>query len=318
MKKIIFIILMITILVGGYAGLRMKTIVAEQVYGTSICGTDCYATVTKSSKHIPSTNAELRSMQDDSRLDTAFIVVYEENRWFESHAKLIKLLKFQRTFSEEDYANNTTLDYAKLVEESIESVDRDHMVMTRVYEIHHKNDSTIDLLPESIITPVLSNPKDVKAWIANNDPEYLKLKQLTVVDSELLSQWKLEQYTPELEYCAQSPEGLTFEKVVNMGEQKIATEQIIDQKLGVIMSSPATASNPHDYIKEHQAEFDYLVSKGDVTLDHFLNKFNVTDENGLQEYIMALACADIVNDEETLETWSSGREWYQQYIKNLH
>ncbi len=228
MKKIIIPIIIVTILVWTYAGITKNTIVAEQVYGSSNCGHDCYAIITRSSKEIPSTYEIVGSIGEDSRLDTSFIIVYEQKKWFSNQTRFIKLLKFQRTFTEEDYASYTSLDYNKLISESIDAIGGDHLVMTRVYEIHHKDTSTIDLLPESIITPALSNSRDVKAWIASNDPTFLNLKPLTVVDSELLSQWNQEEYIPKFEYSINSPKGLTFEQVVKIGEQKAAVLQIID------------------------------------------------------------------------------------------
>jgi hypothetical protein len=213
MKKIIIGLVLIASLVFIYDRLTAKSFIADQVYGTSHCGSDCYSVITKSSDEIPSSLAEVNQANEDSRSDTSFTVVYEQNKWFGTGKKLLKLLKFQRAFTEEDHAKNTDTEYAKLVEESFEPVDSKHGVFSRVYEIHHKHDFTIELLPESLITPKLSNPLATKEWIAVHNPAFLKLKPLTVVSNEILFQWKQEKYLPQLEYHYDSPEGLTFENI---------------------------------------------------------------------------------------------------------
>ncbi|MEW9674492.1 hypothetical protein [Ammoniphilus sp. 3BR4] len=56
-------------------------------------------------------------------------------------------------------------------------------------------------------------------------------------------------------------------------EEEMDRLTIIDQNLEKIMTTPSTSSNPYDYIKANQKEFDYIVEQGDLTLNHFLNVF---------------------------------------------
>jgi hypothetical protein len=46
-----------------------------------------------------------------------------------------------------------------------------------------------------------------------------------------------------------------------------------------------------------------------------LNKFANSDKNGLEEYIMAIACSEILNENPANKKWASGREWYDNNIK---
>jgi hypothetical protein len=73
-------------------------------------------------------------------------------------------------------------------------------------------------------------------------------------------------------------------------------------------------SNPYDYLKKQSEEFDNIVSKKQIALDHFLNKFEKSEENGLEEYIMASACVEILGKKNPVKEWSTGKEWYEKYI----
>ena len=46
-----------------------------------------------------------------------------------------------------------------------------------------------------------------------------------------------------------------------------------------------------------------------------INKFANSNKNGLEEYIMAIACSEILKENSTSKNWDSGREWYNNYTK---
>lgn len=50
------------------------------------------------------------------------------------------------------------------------------------------------------------------------------------------------------------------------------------------------------------------------SLEYMLNEFAKSNEDGLKEYIMALACCDILGEDVTNKQWNSGREWYTSYL----
>jgi hypothetical protein len=98
-------------------------------------------------------------------------------------------------------------------------------------------------------------------------------------------------------------------------------DQTIQEKLNNITnpkdSKVSLSSNPYDYIKgvDSNEDYKYIVSQRDKSLDFMLNKFANSDKNGLEEYIMAIACSEILKEDPTFKNWASGREWYDNYTK---
>ncbi|MEW9674369.1 hypothetical protein ABLT31_37070 [Ammoniphilus sp. 3BR4] len=90
---------------------------------------------------------------------------------------------------------------------------------------------------------------------------------------------------------------------------------LINQNLEKIITTPSGSSNPYDYVKANQKEFDYIVEQEDLALNHFLNIFRKSDSDGLKEFIMALACVEILGKNNPVGKWQSGRDWYKQYVK---
>ncbi len=62
-------------------------------------------------------------------------------------------------------------------------------------------------------------------------------------------------------------------------------------------------------------DYKYIVSQGQKSLDYMLKKFVSSDKNGLEEYIMAIACSEILKENPASKNWASGREWYDNYTK---
>ena len=101
-----------------------------------------------------------------------------------------------------------------------------------------------------------------------------------------------------------------------------SVEQIIEDKLNNINHPKDTkvllSSNPYDYIKGKDSckEYKYIISQGKKSLNYMLKKFANSKENGLNEYIMAIACSEILSENPLNKNWSSGRAWYNNYTKN--
>ena len=87
----------------------------------------------------------------------------------------------------------------------------------------------------------------------------------------------------------------------------------IDNKLDIICS-PTSSSNPYDYTKGSK-DFDDIVNMGDDALKYMLTKFKSSKENGLKEYVMAIACSEILKENPENKKWATGRGWYENYIK---
>jgi hypothetical protein len=107
--------------------------------------------------------------------------------------------------------------------------------------------------------------------------------------------------------------------------KKVSTDKVFDQTIEEKLSSithpkdskVSLSSNPYDYIKdlESNEDYKYIVSQGEKSLNYMLNKFASSNKNGLEEYIMALACSEILKENPTSKNWASGREWYESYTK---
>ena len=96
-------------------------------------------------------------------------------------------------------------------------------------------------------------------------------------------------------------------------------EQRIQEKLDNITNpkdrNVSLSSNPYDYIAASNEDYKYIVSQAKKSFIYMTNKFANSDTNGLEEYIMAIACSEILNEEADSKNWSSGREWYENYVK---
>jgi hypothetical protein len=112
--------------------------------------------------------------------------------------------------------------------------------------------------------------------------------------------------------CFNSPKKVSVEK---------SFEQTIDVKLYNIThpkdSNISLSSNPYDYIKnaDGKENYQYIVGQGKKSLGYMLAKFESSSNNGLEEYIMAIACSEILKEEPATKKWDSGRVWYENYIK---
>lgn len=96
--------------------------------------------------------------------------------------------------------------------------------------------------------------------------------------------------------------------------------QIILDLVDEIMKNPAIAasSNPYDYINARYDLYVKIIQYGDTARDCLLTALEESADNGLREYIMAAACAELtkfgLNKIET--PWASGKEWLMLYIKH--
>lgn len=107
------------------------------------------------------------------------------------------------------------------------------------------------------------------------------------------------------------PEGEPDEGQASASERALLVESLLEQ---IIEGGPLASSNPYDYVKDSQA-FVKLVAIGPPALEVMLDEFARSNEDGLREYVMAIASAAIMGlDEEGAGIGtSSGREWYYKY-----
>ncbi|WP_418792159.1 DUF5412 family protein [Phosphitispora sp. TUW77] len=87
----------------------------------------------------------------------------------------------------------------------------------------------------------------------------------------------------------------------------------VDMKLNAIRNQQSFSSNPYDFIKNN-SDYADIVDLGQPALDYMLSRFEQTADNGLKEYVMAIACSEILGENPDQKDWSSGREWYEKHL----
>ena len=95
----------------------------------------------------------------------------------------------------------------------------------------------------------------------------------------------------------------------------------IAELLDTIQASPAYSSNPGDYIREHESEYNELIGFGKYTLQYCFSKFLNGEQTDLRGHIMASVCNDIAEKcGESLiidgNTPSTGQEWFDEFLSN--
>jgi hypothetical protein len=79
-------------------------------------------------------------------------------------------------------------------------------------------------------------------------------------------------------------------------------------------SDPAVgmSSNPYDYVGISPA-FERLVGRGEPALDAIASEIEASEENGLREYLLAIAGQRILGGDEPNQAWATGKEWAALY-----
>ena len=104
-------------------------------------------------------------------------------------------------------------------------------------------------------------------------------------------------------------------------QQLLATDgdTVISALLQTICSSPAQSSNPGEYIKAHQEEYDQLLELGDKTVRYCFVQFAQRNCWNLNGHILANLCREIIGQtEEVYEdgTYMTGQDWFNTFAKN--
>ncbi|NLX64816.1 MAG: hypothetical protein GX022_08610 [Clostridiaceae bacterium] len=87
---------------------------------------------------------------------------------------------------------------------------------------------------------------------------------------------------------------------------------LVEKNLSIIMSSRNNASDPYDYIQEHQKEYEEIIKLGgEEALQYMLSQFKRGNAEGLRGYIMMQLCKELlgVRNNVTDETLTP-QEWY--------
>lgn len=101
-------------------------------------------------------------------------------------------------------------------------------------------------------------------------------------------------------------------------DNKDSSDIDIGEILETICSSPIESSNPGDYIKEHQSEYDTLLNNDEETLRYCIAEFMKGNQTDLRGHIMALVCEELLQSKGAIPvdagTASNGQEWFDTLI----
>jgi len=106
----------------------------------------------------------------------------------------------------------------------------------------------------------------------------------------------------------------------NEGNGKVLNENQIEKYLTTIMSSPQISSNPQDYIKAHENEYNAILALDHKALTYLFSEFEKGDQNGLKGQIMMNLCRTILGDEDDEDIKSAitiPQDWYDTYKDHM-
>jgi hypothetical protein len=87
----------------------------------------------------------------------------------------------------------------------------------------------------------------------------------------------------------------------------------IEGYLNTIMSSPASSSNPGDYIRAHRGEYESILKMGDPALNYLLEQFARGGNNDLRGHIMMALCKDLLGPRNNVtDAGMLPQEWYDR------
>lgn len=94
---------------------------------------------------------------------------------------------------------------------------------------------------------------------------------------------------------------------------KVDTDAVIGQLLDVITSSPASSSNPGDYIDAHLIEYRELTYYGDYTLKYVFSEFLKGGQTDLRGHIMRSIMDDLIGGEALGLEADTGQEYFDAW-----
>jgi hypothetical protein len=109
-----------------------------------------------------------------------------------------------------------------------------------------------------------------------------------------------------------------YEKALSYLNSTMSLDVRIGMLLDEIQSEPAHSSNPDDYIRAHEAEYEELIAYGTYTLRYCFAEFLQGNQSGLRGHIMAHICREMIRDlgeqEVPLENMvQTGQDWFDGF-----
>lgn len=89
---------------------------------------------------------------------------------------------------------------------------------------------------------------------------------------------------------------------------------LVENNLKIIMSSPKESSNPRDYIKAHQNEYEDIIKYGnEEVLEYMLSQFKEDNVEGLRGQLVMRLCKELLGQRNNITDESlSPMEWFAQ------
>lgn len=91
----------------------------------------------------------------------------------------------------------------------------------------------------------------------------------------------------------------------------------IEKYLATIMSTPQISSNPQDYIKAHENEYNAILAMDHKALTYLFSEFKKGGQNGLKGQIMMNLCRTILGGEDIKSAITTPQDWYDTYKDHI-
>lgn len=97
----------------------------------------------------------------------------------------------------------------------------------------------------------------------------------------------------------------------------VLIDEQIEKYLVTIISSPQISSNPQDYIKAHEYEYNAILALDDKALPYLFSEFEKGGQNGLKGHIMVNLCRTILGSEDIKYANATPQDWYDTYKNHI-
>ncbi|MBF4692407.1 M56 family metallopeptidase [Fusibacter ferrireducens] len=177
--------------------------------------------------------------------------------------------------------------------------------------------SPLELIPSYSLMNLMDSDKRSEIRLYESDPtlamilyedqwRYYEIEEADydAMKSLIISRSYFEPYGEQVEAQSTSEPVKAPVNVVNVD---------IDMLFNEMMSSPATSSNPNDYIEAHPDVYEKILSYGDLALSYCFIEFEKGGQLGLKGHLMANVGKVLCNGEFD-EHFETGQAWYDHFV----
>ena len=203
------------------------------------------------------------------------------------------------------------------ITESSEWGEQDHIFLLRHYL------DAIKYLPQEAIRQMAPADRYIVRQIEDGTPNnYSRVITYTPTGLEETEDWLIHLQLEPLHAAEEGYVGTGDEAIqlfyANVNDQEGDINKLLSL-VAEIANNPdcAASSNPFTYIEARRARYNEILTYGSGAVDFFVEQLRA-GENGLQGYIMAVACADItgIGDKDLGADWATAQEWLALYDKS--